>query len=149
MMVAKDIMTAEVITVTKDTAVAEVAQLLTENKVSGLPVVDQEGRVIGMVSEGDLIYQDKKLHTPAFLEILGGVIYLENPQRLGQDLSKMTAVKAGEIMTVKPYTVKEDATVEDIATIMVERQINRVPVVDNEGKLLGIVSRQDLVKAMI
>ncbi|MBS4032067.1 MAG: CBS domain-containing protein [Clostridiales bacterium] len=148
-MFAKDIMTPEVVTVTKDTTVTEVARLLTEHKVSGLPVIDQEGRVAGMVSEGDLIHQDKKLHTPAFLEILGGVIYLENPQRLGQDLKKMTAVKVAEIMTPKPYTVKEDATIEDIATIMIERQVNRVPVVDGAGKLVGIVSRQDLVKAMI
>ena len=124
-MLAKDIMTSQVITVTKDTTVTEVARLLIEHKVSGLPVIDQEGRVVGMVSEGDLIYQDKKLHTPAFLEILGGVIYLENPQRLGQDLSKMTAVKVAEIMTPKLYTVKEESTIEDIATIMIERQIGR------------------------
>lgn len=148
-MLAKDIMTSDVITVTKNTAVTEVARLLTEHKVSGLPVIDQEGRVIGMVSEGDLIYQDKKLHTPAFLEILGGVIYLENPQRLGQDLSKMTAVKVAEIMTPKTFTVKEDSTLEDIATIMIERQVNRVPVVDGAGKLVGIVSRQDVVKSML
>jgi CBS domain-containing protein len=148
-MLAKDIMTSEVVTVTKDTTVTEVARLLTEHKVSGLPVIDQEGRVVGMVSEGDLIHQDTKLHTPAFLEILGGVIYLENPQRLGQDLRKMTAVKVAEIMTPKPYTVKEDASIENIATIMIERQVNRVPVVDGAGKLVGIVSRQDLVKAMI
>lgn len=148
-MLAKDIMTSQVITVTKDTTVTEVARLLIEHKVSGLPVIDQEGRVVGMVSEGDLIYQDKKLHTPAFLEILGGVIYLENPQRLGQDLSKMTAVKVAEIMTPKLYTVKEESTIEDIATIMIERQVNRVPVVDGAGKLVGIVSRQDVVKSMI
>ena len=148
-MLAKDIMTSQVITVTKDTTVTEVGRLLIEHKVSGLPVIDQEGRVVGMVSEGDLIYQDKKLHTPAFLEILGGVIYLENPQRLGQDLSKMTAVKVAEIMTPKLYTVKEESTIEDIATIMIERQVNRVPVVDGAGKLVGIVSRQDVVKSMI
>lgn len=148
-MLAKEIMSSNVITVTRETTVSEVAKLLVEHKVSGLPVVDEESRVIGMVSEGDLIHQDKKLHTPAFLEILGGIIYLENPQRVAQDLQKMTASKVAEIMTPKVYTVKEDTTVESIATIMVERQVNRIPVVDTGGRLVGIVSRQDLVKAMI
>ena len=74
---------------------------------------------------------------------------MENPQRVAQDLQKMTASKVAEIMTSKVYTVKEDSTVESIATIMVERQVNRIPVVDAGGRLVGIVSRQDLVKAMI
>jgi len=142
-------MTRDVVTVTLAASVTEVARLLVEHKVSGLPVVDEEHRVVGMITEGDLIYQDKKVHMPAFLEILGGVIYLENPQRIVNDLKKMTATKVAEVMTSKVYTVKEDASMEDIATIMVERQVNRLPVVDQAGKLVGIISRQDLVKAMI
>lgn len=148
-MLARDLMNREVITVNRETTVKEVARLLLEHKISGLPVVDKENRVIGIVSEGDLIYQDKKLHTPAFLEILGGIIYLENPNRLGQDLIKMTAVKVGDLMTTRVYTVREDAQLEDIATIMVEKKVNRIPVVDGAGRLAGIISRQDLVKAML
>lgn len=148
-MLAKEVMTKDVITVSKQATITDVARLLVEHKISGLPVVDEEGQLIGMVSEGDLIFQDKKLHTPAFLEILGGVIYLENPQRVANDIKKMTAAKVADIMTAKVYSVKEDTPVADIATIMVERQVNRVPVVDQAGKLLGIISRQDLVKAMI
>jgi CBS domain-containing protein len=148
-MLARDLMTRDVVTVSRETTVKEVAGLLLEHKISGLPVVDKENHVIGIVSEGDLIYQDKKLYTPAFLEILGGIIYLENPNRLGQDLMKMTAAKVGDLMTTKVYTVREDASLEDIATIMVERKVNRIPVVDGAGRLVGIVSRQDLVKAML
>jgi len=148
-MLAREVMTRDVVTVTTAASVTEVARLLVEHKVSGLPVVDEEHRVVGMITEGDLIYQDKKVHMPAFLEILGGVIYLENPQRIVNDLKKMTATKVAEVMTSKVYTVKEDASMEDIATIMVERQVNRLPVVDQAGKLVGIISRQDLVKAMI
>ncbi|MBT9166818.1 MAG: Hypoxic response protein 1 [Syntrophomonadaceae bacterium] len=148
-MLAREIMTRDVVTVTLAASVTEVARLLVEHKVSGLPVVDEEHRVVGMITEGDLIYQDKKVHMPAFLEILGGVIYLENPQRIVNDLKKMTATKVAEVMTSKVYTVKEDASMEDIATIMVERQVNRLPVVGQDGKLVGIISRQDLVKAMI
>lgn len=148
-MLGRDLMTRDVVTVASDTTVQELARLLLEHKISGLPVVDKEGRIIGIVSEGDLVYQDKKLHIPAFLEILGGVVYLENPNRLGQDLMKMTAAKVGDLMTTRVYTVKEDTSVEAIATIMVEKKVNRVPVVDGTGKLVGIVSRQDLIKAML
>lgn len=148
-MLAKEIMTTDVVSVNKEATITEVASLLIKHKVSGLPVVDEERRVVGMVTEGDLIHQDAKLHTPAFLEILGGVIYLENPQRVAKDLEKMTATKVMAIMTGKVYTVKENASIEDIATLMVERQVNRIPVVDADGRLAGIVSRQDLVKAMI
>ncbi|MBS3900152.1 MAG: CBS domain-containing protein [Dethiobacter sp.] len=148
-MLAREVMTRDVVTVTLAASVTEVARLLVEHKVSGLPVVDEKHRVVGMITEGDLIYKDKKVHMPAFLEILGGVIYLENPQRIVNDLKKMTATKVAEVMTNKVYTVKEDASMEDIATIMVERQVNRLPVVDQDGKLVGIISRQDLVKAMI
>jgi CBS domain-containing protein len=148
-MFARDIMSRNVITVTRDTTIKEIARLLTEHKISGVPVVDGEGRVMGVVSEGDLIYQDKKLHTPAFLEILGGVIYLEDPKRVGQEMMKMTAAKAGEIMTTKVHTVKEDTPVTDIATLMIERQVNRVPVLDGQGKIAGIVSRQDIIKSLL
>ncbi|MFW0861417.1 MAG: CBS domain-containing protein [Dethiobacter sp.] len=148
-MLAREVMTRDVVTVTLTASVTEVARLLVEHKVSGLPVVDEEHRVVGMITEGDLIHQDKKVHMPAFLEILGGVIYLENPQRIVNDLKKMTATKVAEVMTSKVYTVKENASMEDIATIMVERQVNRLPVVGQDGKLVGIISRQDLVKAMI
>lgn len=148
-MLAREVMTRDVVTVNRAASVTDVARLLVEHKVSGLPVVDEEHHVVGMITEGDLIYKDKKVHMPAFLEILGGVIYLENPQRIVNDLKKMTATKVAEVMTSKVYTVKEDATMEDIATIMVERQVNRLPVVDQTGKLVGIISRQDLVKAMI
>jgi CBS domain-containing protein len=142
-------MSRDVLTVTKDTTIQEVAAILTGHKISGLPVVDSDGRVVGIVSEGDLIYQDKKLHTPAFLEILGGVIYLEDPKRVGQELMKMTAAKVVEIMTAKVYTVREDTTVSDIATLMIDRQVNRVPVLDGDGRLVGIVSRQDLIKSLL
>ncbi len=148
-MFARDVMSRDVITVTGETTIAEVARLLTEHNISGLPVVDGDGRVVGVVSEGDLIYQDKKLHTPAFLEILGGIIYLEDPKRVGRELQKMTAFKVVEIMTTKVHTVRENTPVQDIATLMLERNVNRVPVLDDKGKLSGIVSRQDIIKSLL
>jgi CBS domain-containing protein len=148
-MLARDVMSRDVVTVTRDTTVQEVARLLTEHGISGVPVVDEGRRVVGIVSEGDLIYQDKKLHKPAFIEILGGVIYLENPQRLGEELMKMTAFKVGQIMTAKVHTVREDTPVQEIASLMVKYRINRVPVLDGQRRLAGIVSRQDIVRSLL
>ncbi|MCR3922087.1 MAG: CBS domain-containing protein [Firmicutes bacterium] len=148
-MQVKDIMTTEVITVHKETTIKEVARLLIEHRISGLPVVDEEKRLIGVVTEGDLIYADKKLHAPAFTEILGGVIFFENPKQMGEDLQKMTAYKVSGIMTTEVFSVREDAAVEDAATIMVEKGINRVPVVTKDKTLVGIVSRQDIIRSMV
>jgi len=145
---AKDIMSRDVITVRKDSTIKEVVELLVEHKISGAPVVDETDRLIGMISEGDLLYKDRKLQTPAFLEILGGVIYLENPQRLSQDLKKMTASVVTELMTKKVFTVREITPVQEIASLMIKRKINRVPVVDEAEKVVGIVSRQDLVRSI-
>lgn len=148
-MLAKDVMNRDVITAAPEMKISEVAKLLLEHKVSGLPVVDSQDRLVGMVSEGDLVYQDKKLHIPAFLEILGGIVYLEDPRRITKELQKMTAVTVSAIMTTKVYTVNENTPLDEIATIMVERKVNRVPVISGDGKVIGIVSRQDLVKTML
>ena len=148
-MQAKDIMSREVITVTKDTTVNEAARLLTEKGISGIPVVEEGNRVIGMVTEGDLIFQDRKLDPPAFIEILGAVIYLKDPNKYLEAFRKMIATRVEDIMTAKVVSVREDTSVEEIATLMIEKKVNRLPVLNEGGELVGIVSRQDLVKSLI
>ncbi|MGC7847101.1 CBS domain-containing protein [Desulforudis sp. 1088] len=144
---AGDIMTTAVITVNPDDEVEKVARLLLEHHISGLPVVDEEGQLVGIITEGDLVFQEKKIRAPLYTVILGGVIYLEKPQHFIDELKRTIARKVGELMSTKLHTVGPDASVEDIATIMVERNINRVPVVDEDNKLIGIVSRQDIIRA--
>ncbi|WP_445348513.1 CBS domain-containing protein [Desulforudis sp. DRI-14] len=140
-------MTTAVITVNPDDEVEKVARLLLEHHISGLPVVDEEGQLVGIITEGDLVFQEKKIRAPLYTVILGGVIYLEKPQHFIDELKRAIARKVGELMSTKLHTVGPDASVEDIATIMVERNINRVPVVDEDNKLIGIVSRQDIIRA--
>lgn len=140
-------MTTAVITVNPDDEVEKVARLLLEHHISGLPVVDEEGQLVGIITEGDLVFQEKKIRAPLYTVILGGVIYLEKPQHFIDELKRTIARKVGELMSTKLHTVGPDASVEDIATIMVERNINRVPVVDEDNKLIGIVSRQDIIRA--
>lgn len=147
-MKARDIMSVEVVTVTKDITVQETAKLLTEHKISGLPVLEGK-KVIGMVTEGDLIFQDRKLDPPAFIELLGGVIFLKDPNKYLEGFRKMIATRVEDLMTTKVISVREDTPIEEIAALMTEKRINRIPVLDEKGELAGIVSRQDLVKSLI
>ncbi|UNC91429.1 CBS domain-containing protein [Candidatus Contubernalis alkaliaceticus] len=147
-MKAEDIMKKKVITVKEHDTVQEVANVLLENGIGGVPVVSDDNRVLGIITEGDLIYQGKKFQIPAFVEILGGVFYFNNPTKFEKDLKKMVAIKAADIMSTKIISVQEDTPLDDIATLMVEKEINRVPVVSSHRKLVGIISRQDIIKAI-
>lgn len=146
-MIAKDIMTTEVISVTRSDTVEDVIKILLDKKISGVPVVDGDNEVVGIVSEGDLIIRQQKLHVPSYIQILGGVIYLDDPDEFKEELRKTVAIKVDDIMTKDPLTVEEDTPVEEIATIMFDAGVNRLPVV-NDGKLTGIVSRADIIRSM-
>lgn len=144
-MKARDIMSSNVITVNKETSIEEIAHILTENNISGVPVVDEGYRVVGMVTQKDLLYKDISPKKPAMMEILGAIIYLKGAHEYNEELRKIAASKAGDIMTKNVYTVQPDTEVERVAELMVERDVNRIPVVEG-GKLIGIISRADIVR---
>ena len=147
-MQAKDIMTTDVVTVAPEATVEEVAKIITDRGISGVPVVDANGEVVGIVTEGDIIARSKKLHIPTHFQLLGGVIYLESTKKLEKDLQKMVAFQVKDLMTTEVFTVSPEASVEEIATVMTEERVNRIPVVDR-GKLVGIISRADIVRTLI
>lgn len=144
---AADIMTKEVVSVYPETPVSEVVKLLMEKKISGVPVISRHGAVLGVISEGDLLFKDKELRYPSYISILGGLFYLESPKRFEEEFKKAIALRAEEIMTEDVITVEEDALVSDMAAIMTEQKINRLPVVCH-GKLVGIVTRADIICAL-
>ncbi len=147
-MLAIDIMTKKVITVGPEDTVKEAARLLAEHKISGLPVVNGQQQVVGIVSEGDFIMRTQKLHVPTFIQILGGVIYLDDPREFKEELRRVAAYLVKDIMTVKVVTVDEETELEEVASIMFEEKVNRVPVVNADNKLVGIVSRADIVRSL-
>ncbi|MDW7672042.1 MAG: CBS domain-containing protein [Bacillota bacterium] len=143
---AKDIMTRDVITVTKDQTVNQVIEILMDKNISGLPVVDEDGKVIGIVTEGDLIYRSKKLEIPRYFTILDSYIFLDNTKKMEEQIRKMVGYRVEDIMTKNVVVVDSEETVEEIATIMTKKNVNRVPVI-KDGVLAGIVTRRDIIRA--
>ncbi len=143
----REIMTSPVITVRPETTVRELADILAQNKISGVPVVDDQDRMLGMVSEADVIVQDADLHFPYYVQFLESVIYLQSVHKFEERFRKAFGSKVSEIMTEDVISVSPDRTVREVATLMADRKINRVPVTEN-GRLVGIVTRGDIVRAI-
>jgi CBS domain-containing protein len=147
-MKVRDIMTKEVLTVKPNASVNEVAKLMGARDVSGVPVVDDEGRVVGIITELDLIVRNTRLEMPRFIEVLDwGRIPLERPGHAQERLKHILGTEARDVMTPKVVMIEQDAEVEELAELMVKRRVNPVPVVENE-RLVGIVSRADLIDMM-
>lgn len=145
-MYVKNIMTTDVITVNENATVEKCANILSTHHLSGLPVLDDEGHIKGVITEGDLIRRNSRIKGPAFLELLGGIIYLDNPNKFLDDVKKSMGQFARDVMSNDLITVSPDAEIEDAATLLVRKKIKRLPVLDREGKLIGIVSRKDIMK---
>lgn len=147
MLTANDIMTKDVVAVTKDATIETLAKLLSENKISGMPVLDENGKLAGIVTENDLISQNKRLHIPTVVSIFDAVIYLESSKKFEDELKKMIGTKVWDICTKKVITISKDTTLTMIATIMAEKKVHLLPVMDGDT-LVGIVGKADIVKAL-
>ncbi len=139
----KDLMTTDVLTVRVTTQLKDAARLLAEHRISGLPVVDDDGRVLGVLSEGDILYKETGMKDrPGFFERLLSV------PATGFEL-KLAARTVGEAMSAPAVTIGPTRPVTVAATTMIDEGVNRLPVVDHEGRLVGIVTRADLVRAFV
>jgi CBS domain-containing protein len=144
-----EVMTTPVTTLTADTTIEEAASLLVEADIGGAPVVDGSGRLIGLLDDSDLVLSEARLHAPTTIEILGAYIPLPGGRRRFQDeLRQALGKTVGEVMEDDPPSVQPDATVEDVATLLHDRAVSRVAIVDAERRVVGIVSRGDLVRAL-
>lgn len=147
-MQAKDIMSTNLVTVEPGATIREVAAALIEHRISGVPVVDKAGRLLGIVSEGDLMRKELTPRLPDAVNILGAIIYYHGVARYREDFKKLMAGTACEIMTKKVVSVSEDAEIEFVGKCMLEHGIKRVPVL-RDGRLVGLISRADLIKALL
>lgn len=148
MLKAKDIMTREVITISPDTEIAQVAKLLLTKRINGVPVVNDTGELLGILCQSDLIIQQKNIPIPSLFTLLDGYIPLTSSKKLDREVDKIMATKAADAMTANPVTVHPDTGIEEIAALMVEKSYHTLPVVD-AGKLVGIVGKEDVLKTLI
>jgi len=148
MLTAGDVMTRDVITVKKETTIRELAELFARHRISSAPVVDDNGNMIGIVTETDLIEQDKSLHIPTVISLFDWVIYLESDKKFEKELKKMTGQTVGEIYTQEVETVVPSTPISEVADIMSSSKIHAIPVVEDH-KVVGIVARIDLIRTMI
>lgn len=148
MLKAQDIMTPDPVTLTVDDDVARAAELMLEHSINGLPVLDEDGKVAGIICQSDLVAQQKRLNLPSVFTLLDGVIPLSSSKDLEREMEKITAITVGQAMTTNPVTVAPDTDVEEIASLMVDRKYHTLPVV-YEGKLLGVVGKEDVLRTLL
>ena len=147
MLKARDIMTKEVVTVTPQTGVRELAALLLERKISGAPVVDEAGKVLGVVTESDLVFLNKKVHLPTAVAILDAFVFLESPGRMEQEFKKLAGSKVGDICSQQLISVTPDTELEELATLMAEQKMHTLPVMEG-GTLVGVIGKTDIIRTI-
>ncbi len=147
-MEAKDIMTRNIISVSPETMITDAAKILLEKHYNGLPVVDDSGELVGIICQSDLIYQQKKIPIPTVFTVLDGLFPLSSYKELEKEVGKIAAVKVAQAMISNPKTVSPETSLEDIATIMVKKNIHTLPVLDN-GKLVGLIGKEDVLRTLM
>ena len=147
MLTAREIMTTDVVTVTPETSLKELAQKFVETRHSNIPVVDDTGRLVGVISETDLIEQQQPLHIPTVMALFDGVFYLDSEKRFKEQVDRVTATTVGELCERRPVTCSPESTVREIAGLMSKHKVHLLPVMFDD-RMLGVVARLDLIRAM-
>jgi CBS domain-containing protein len=139
------IMTSDVYAVREHVTIPVVARTMCEHDISGLPVVDADGMLIGIITEMDIVSHEIQVDTPAFVPFLDAIFRMPGDTS-EDDFRRVLAISAGDLMTTPVYSVTTDATVREVATLMFERRVNPVPVLDRQNRVVGIISRTDIVR---
>ena len=145
---AKDFMTKYVFAVPPDITVHELIRLFVSHNVSAIPVVDEDNHLLGIVSEGDLLYKKVRPYIPQYIDVLGGTLYYCGYGRYEKSFRKLLATEASEIMTKETKCVMPDTEMSVITTLMVDEHLKTVPVVDDNKKLVGIITRHDILTVL-
>lgn len=148
MLTVNDIMTKDPITLQPEDSVGEAAQLLLENHINGIPVVEEGGALVGIICQSDLVVQQKKLSLPSFFSFLDGYISLSSGKQMDKEIKKMAALTVAEAMTADPTVVSPDTSLEEAATLMVDKNFHTLPVVD-QGNVVGVVGQEDILRTLI
>jgi len=148
MLTVREIMTGEPITVPPEMEIAKAAKVLLEKRINGAPVVDASGKLVGIVCQSDLITQQKKFPIPTLFTLLDGLIPLGSTKNLDREVQKITATRVADAMTPDPVTVRPDMTLDEVATLMVDRKYHTLPVLDG-GELVGVIGKEDVLRTLM
>lgn len=142
-------MTPNPITVKPDTPLQDAIRLLAENRISGMPVLDDQEKLVGVISDTDLMWQESGVDTPPYVMLLDSIIYLQNPARHERELHKALGQTVGEVMNDVPISILPTQTLREAAHLMNEKKIRRLPVLNVESRqLIGILTQGDIIRAM-
>ena len=148
MITANDIMTQEVISISPESEIAQAAKLLLTNRINGVPVINDTGKLVGILCQSDLIIQQKNIPIPSLFTLLDGFIPLTSSKKLDKEVEKIAATRVADAMTADPVTLNPDTGIEEVAALMVEKSYHTLPVVE-AGKLVGIVGKEDVLRTLI
>jgi CBS domain-containing protein len=143
-----DLMTRSPVVVKPQTSLKEVIKILADRNIGGLPVVDESNKVVGVISESDLMWQETGVTPPPYIVFLDSIIFLESPARYEQELHKAFGQTVEDVMTREAVTTTPDKSLREAAQLMHDRRVRRLPVVDNSGRLVGILTRSDIIRFM-
>jgi CBS domain-containing protein len=148
MLKVKDIMTKEIITVSPQTEITSAAKILLEKRINGLPVIDDSGKLVGILCQSDLVAQQKSIPIPSVYTLLDSFIPLTSLKRIDKEVKKIAALKVEQAMTPHPVTVGPETGIEDVARLMVDKKYHTLPVMEGD-KIVGIVGKEDVLKTLL
>ena len=148
MLKVKDIMTKELITVSPATEITSAAKILLEKRINGLPVIDDSGKLVGILCQSDLVAQQKRIPIPSVYTLLDSFIPLTSFRRIDKEVKKIAALKVEQAMTPDPVTIGPETDIEDVARLMVDKKYHTLPVMDGD-KIVGIVGKEDVLKTLL
>jgi CBS domain-containing protein len=145
----RDIMDSEPVSVTVADSVETVLHVMRDHDLSGVPVVNEGGRCVGIITEADLVISEEgeDFHLPHYFQLFGGVVFLERWSHFEERARKAYAATAEDMMTPDPITIEPDASVREAAKLIATKKHNRIPVIEH-GRLVGVVTRVDVLEAL-
>ncbi len=147
MLKARDIMTTDVITVQEDMTVEALGRIFIEKRISGAPVLNSQKKIVGIVTENDLVRKNSRLHIPTVVRIFDAFVPLGSTERVEEEIRRISASTVSEICSRTVVTVAPDATLQDISSLMFEKGVHLIPVLD-AGHIVGIIGKIDIIRGM-
>jgi CBS domain-containing protein len=146
----RDLMVSDVLTFSPDQNVQDAMRALVSRTVGGAPVVDEEGRVVGVLTVADLIVEEARLHFPTIVNLFGVNVAIPwHDKELDESVAKALGGVVADVMTSPAHTLGPEATIEDVATLMHDHRVSRVPIVDEDDRLVGLIARTDILRAVV